>query len=251
MIADDRRVLRDAELVGLLADEPELLAIVDAYAATQQGHRSHRRPSTRVARLGLLAAVIAAIAVPAAAFADQIGQLLGISNSGTALPSTAFPARQVSALERVGFPTGQVRVLAERSGISFYAARSDRGDYCFAVGFSPTRMPRIDALNCTGDRAGSFPSSSDPIADFSRLNAAGNTTYVTTLAGFATDGVATIAIEGAEGIPIYSAPVADNVYAATDLPQMPATSIVALDRGGKVLFLKSFQTPPVPQPATP
>ena len=251
MIADDRRVLRDAELVGLLADEPELLAIVDAYAATQQDHRSHRRPSTRVARLGLLAAVIAAIAVPAAAFANQIGQLLGISNSGTALPSTAFPARQVSALERVGFPTGQVRVLAERSGISFYAARSDRGDYCFAVGFSATVTPRIDALNCADDQPGSFPSSSNPIADFSRLNAADGNTYVTTLAGFATDAVATISVEDAEGTTIYSAPVAENVYAATNLPQMPATSIVALDRDGKVLFRRSFQTPPVPQPATP
>ena len=251
MTADDRRVLRDAELVRLLADEPELLAIVDAYAATQRRHRSHRRLRTRVARLGLLAAVIAAIAVPAAAFADQIGQLLGISNSGTALQPSAFPARQVSALERVGFPTGEVRVLSDRAGISFYAAKSDHGEYCFAVGFSPAVTPRIDALNCHGDQLGAFPSPSDPIADFSRVNRAGGDTYVTSLAGFATNSVATITIENAEGAAIYSAPVADNVYAATNLPQMPAASIVALDRDGKVLFRKSFHTPPVPQPAMP
>jgi hypothetical protein len=249
--ADDRSVLRDAELIELLADEPELLALVDAYAATQQGHWPHRRIGVRVLRLGLLAAAVAIIAVPAAAFADQIGQLLGLSNSGTPVQSTAFPPRQVSALERIRFPTGQVRLLAARAGIGFYSAKTTSGDYCFAVGLTSEATPRIDALNCPGEGLSPFPSSSDPVADFSRLDARNGITYVTTFAGFATDSIATVSIEAADGKTIYSAPVIQNVYAARDLPHMPAVSIVAMDHLGHVLFRKSLAAPPQPQPAIP
>lgn len=251
MTADDRRVLRDTELVELLADEPELLALVDAYAATQQCHWPHRRIGTPMWRFGLLAAVIAIIAVPTAAFADQIGQLLGLSNSGTPVQTSAFDPRQLSALERIGFPTGEVRLLAERAGVNFYAARIATGDYCFAVGFSPGATLSIDALNCSGSTSGGFPSPSDPLADFSRVNGQGGDTYVRTLAGFATDAVAAINIDDADGKTIYSAPVEENVYAATDLPQTPATSIVALDRSGNTLYRKALRPPALPQPAAP
>ena len=251
MTADDRRVLRDTELVELLANEPELLALIDAYAATQQRHWPHRRIGTRVLRLGLLAAATAAIAVPAAAFADQIGRLLGLSNSGTPVQSTVFPSRQVSALDRIGFPTGQVRLLAHRAGISFYAARSASGDYCFAVGFSPGATPSIDALDCPGQGLGQFPSSNDPVADFSRLDDHDGVIYVTNLAGITTDAVVAVSVEAPDGKTIYTAPVDRNVYAAIALPRMPAASIVALGRSGNVLFRRSLEAPPQPQPATP
>lgn len=251
MTADDRRVLRDTELIELLAGEPELLALVDAYAATQQRNWPHRRLRGPAVRLGLLAAVIAIIGVPAAAFADQIGQLLGLTNTGTPVQTAAFPPRQLSALERIGFPTGDVRLLANRAGVSFYAAKRVDGNYCFAVGFSAEPTPSIDALDCPGQTLGSFPSASDPVADFSRLNAHGGDTYVTTLAGFATDSVATIRIEDADGKEIYSAPVEQNVYAEAELPQTPASTIVALDHAGNTVYRKLLNVPSQPQPATP
>ncbi len=46
MTGDDRLVLRDPELVELLAAEPELLAILDAYAATQAEVWQPATPST-------------------------------------------------------------------------------------------------------------------------------------------------------------------------------------------------------------
>ena len=46
MTGDDRSVLRDPELVDLLADEPELLAILDAYATTQVEEAYSTAPSS-------------------------------------------------------------------------------------------------------------------------------------------------------------------------------------------------------------
>jgi hypothetical protein len=195
--------------------------------------------------------MVAIIAVPAAAFADQIGQLLGLTNSGSPVQITAFPQRQVSALQRIGFPTGDVRLLANRAGINFYAAKTADGNYCFAIGVGGEASPSIDALNCPGQTLGSFPSTSDPVADFSRLNAHGGETYVTTLAGFATDSVATIDIEDANGKTIYSQPVEQNVYAAADLPQTPAATIVALNQAGHIVYRRPLSPPSEPQPATP
>ena len=252
MTADDRRALRDPEMIELLADEPELLAIVDAYAATQHRYWRRSRLGTRALRLGLLAAVVAAVGVPTAAFADQIGQLLGLSNSGTPVSTGQIPAHQLSALESVGFPAGSVRLLAHRAGVSFYAAKATSGGYCFAIGLrAQTTPPSIDALACQGGTIGSFPSASDPVADFSALNATSNVTYVTTLAGFATDNVSRVAVVDASGKLIYSTAVVQNVYAAGDVPQTSATAIIAFDNSSTIIYRKQLAPPPLPRPATP
>lgn len=251
MTADDRRALRDPEMIELLAHEPELLAIVDAYAATQHRYWRRSRLGARAWRLGLLAALVAAIGVPTAAFADQIGQLLGLSNSGTPVPTGQIPSQQLSALESVGFPTGTVRLLAHRASVSFYAAKTPAGSYCFAIGLRAQTTPSIDALACQGGTIGSFPSATDPVADFSALNAATTTTYVTTLAGFATDKVARVGVVDASGKLIYSTPVKQNVYAANDVPQMALSAIVAFDNSNTIIYRKQLTPPPTPQPATP
>lgn len=251
MTADDRRALRDQEMVELLADEPELLAIADAYAATQHRYWRRNRLGARAWQLGLPAAVAAAIAIPAAAFADQIGQILGLSNSGTPIPTAQIPAPQLSALKSIGFPSGQVRQLAYRAGVSFYAAKTTAGDYCFAIGLRSQGKPSIDALACQGGTIGSFPSATDPVADFSALNATAAASYVTTLAGFATDTVARVAVVDEHGSVVYSAPVEDNVYAADGLPATPATAIVGFSKANAVVFRKQLAPPPAPEPATP
>ena len=75
MSADDRSVLRDRELIELLADEPELLAILDAYATTQAKEsapvmpsvargRALRRWRTLGAGLAVAAVVFAVALIP-------------------------------------------------------------------------------------------------------------------------------------------------------------------------------------------
>lgn len=239
-------VLRDTELVELLADEPELLALSDAYAATQRDHWTHTRSLKRLIRATVVAAAAAAIAIPAAAFADQIGSLVGLYDSGTPVPTTALPDYQVSGLAHVqGFDTGAVRVVGRRAGLTFYAAKNAQGHLCFAIGVAAT--PSIDALTCQHSRT-AFPSASQPIADFSGVNSDG--TIVTQLAGFATDNVARVAVLASDGSPIASVPVIDNIYGGDELPSISASAIVAYDSAGNVLFRRNL-TVPVPQPAVP
>lgn len=86
MTGDDRIVLRDPELIELLADEPELLAILDAYAVTQaeewQAATALRRrgfkPNRPVARRGLAAAVGVAIVIAVALLPARLGSDVSI-----------------------------------------------------------------------------------------------------------------------------------------------------------------------------
>ena len=248
-VIDDRLVLHDAELVELVADEPELLAILDAYAATQR----RRRQPLPLRRLGLIAAAVAAIVVPTAAFADQIGQILGLTNSGTPIAETQLPDWQLSALQTTGFPTNTIRLLGKRSGISFYVSRQPNGGTCFAIGLPPgAATTPIDALSC-GSELGSFPSSTDPIADFSAsTSAADGSIQVTRLAGFAADPIASIALLDADDNAIYTTSVVDNIYyAADDLPVSPAASIAALDSQGRIVYRKQLTPPLTPAIQTP
>jgi len=239
-VTDERLVLHDAELVELVADEPELLAILDAYAATQQ-HRQRRPQPLPLRRLGLIAAAVVAIAVPTAAFADQIGQVLGLTNSGTPVAGTQLPDWQLSALQTTGFPTNTIRLLGNRGGMSFYVSRQPSGGTCFAIGLTPdAATTRIDALRC-GSQLGSFPSSTDPLADFSTSSTtADGGIQVTTLAGFAADPIASIAVLDANNNAIYTTPVVDNIYYSDGVADSPATSIAALDSQGRIVYTKQL-----------
>jgi hypothetical protein len=251
-VIDDRLVLHDAELVELVADEPELLAILDAYASTQQP-RARRRQPLPLRRLGLIAAAAAVIAVPAAAFADQIGQILGLTNSGTPIAETQLPDWQLSALQTTGFPTNAIHLLGKRDDISFYISRQPNGGTCFAIGLTPgAATTRIDALSC-GSQLGSFPSSTDPIADFSAsTSAADGSNQVTRMAGFAADPITSIALLDAANNTLYTTPVVDNIYyAASGLPAASAASIAALDSQGRIVYRKQLTPPLTPAIQTP
>lgn len=65
--------LRDRELVGMLADEPELLAIADAFVETQrEGHRKIR-PARGWKPLVVVAAVIVSLAATGVGVAAGVG----------------------------------------------------------------------------------------------------------------------------------------------------------------------------------
>lgn len=61
MTRDGYDVLRDPELVDLFCDEPELLAIADAFAATQSQLLESRRHRRRIRRIAPLVVVVAAV----------------------------------------------------------------------------------------------------------------------------------------------------------------------------------------------
>lgn len=242
-------VLRDPELVELLGGEPELLALADAYEATQRRHWRQRRSHRPFVHVGLVAAVVAAVAVPAVAFAGQIGSLIGLYNHGTPVPASAFPNPWAAALVRdPTFGNGEVRQVGQTNGVTFYAAKSESGNYCVGIGFAV--MPSIEALTC-GAAIDTFVSGTSPIEDFSSINSADGSTFVTRLAGFANDQAARISILAPNGTSLYSTPVVNGLYAANDLPQQPAEAIVALDPSGRVVFQRNLIAPPVPQPAMP
>jgi hypothetical protein len=249
-VTDDRRVLRDPELVELFADEPELLAILDAYASTQRRQPiGLRRPTWR---LLLIAAAFAIVAVPAVAFADQIGQVLGFSNPGSPVPTEALPTWQLSALHSVGFPTQGVRLLGERDGTGFYVSKQPDGNYCFGIGFASAVTPRIDALAC-GNELGAFPSANQPIIDLSGISTSPDgSIQVNKLAGFATDAISRIELLDS-GVVVDAVPVSDDIYAASPA-NTPVDAIAAVDQQGKIIYEKKLErvtTPTPPQPSQP
>ncbi len=188
-------------------------------------HRGRVRRRTLVAAL-----VAAAVAVPAAAFADRIGQIFGLSNQGTPVATSRLPEYQdtklAEAIREMQWPA-QMQLLGERNGVTFYATRKANGEFCFAMD-AVTRP--LEGVSCVPP--GLFPSPKRPIIGLpvgDRFNAG-------VLAGFAADGIARVNVVDAAGATIVSAPVADNLYAAVDVPQVQAGAIVALDGNGNVLY---------------
>ena len=185
-------------------------------------------------RIALAAALAAAaIGVPAAAFADEIGALFRFSNEGTPVPTNASPfARDSSlnqAMQELDFPS-RLQLLTERDGVTFYAARRANGEFCFAIELDGRR-----AVGCNLSPA--FPSRERPIVDFSRFSRGAR------VVGFAADGVSSVALVNASGATVASAPVIDNVYAASN-DAAGAVGVEALDPQGNVVYARSFDELP-------
>jgi hypothetical protein len=135
-----------------------------------------------------------------------------------------------------------VKLLAARAGIGIYVARDGRGDLCYFAG-----PPNRNSLGERGLSGGclnaaasqQFPSPAHPVIDMSafvyRPGAIGE--EVRRLAGIAADGVAKVEVLGLDCQIVTEAPVADNVYASSDLPKTDAVAIRGLDENGKRVFL--------------
>ena len=168
-------------------------------------------------------ALIAAVAVPAAAFAGKLGDLLGLSNEGTPVATSSLDLSKDTglneAMQQLAFPSA-MHLLGNRNGVSFYAARSADGDYCFAIESKVAK-----GVGC--DLNGTFPSPARPVMVFPPL---------IQFAGFAADGVATVTGIDASGNTVVSAPVSQNLFASTVPGPFPSVvAIEALDTDGKVL----------------
>jgi hypothetical protein len=220
-----------------LLDEPARAA---AFARSlARARASAEAPRRRRLPTAVLAALIAlAVAAPAVAVGrDAIADLFRVSNRGDDVSRGSLS--EVSALSARGFGS-EMRLLGERAGFRFYVGRSAaNGGPCFAVTAAPA-PGRGGAYACQQQEppAGTpqFPSPQVPIADFSprRGHAERPEVFVRALAGFAADGVARVGVVFPDG-ETYWTTVEQNVYASREVPQRPASAIVAEDASGAIV----------------
>jgi hypothetical protein len=192
----------------------------------------------RPRRVVIAVALAAAIAVPAAAFAGKLGDLLGISNDGTPVSMSTVLSGETkldSAMQelKVG---GTMQYLGALNGVAFYATRNADGNFCFA-------MVRVDGQFGKGFgcdlNADNFPSADVQALTFPDLRQ---------LQGVAADGVATVQALDANGDVLDTTPVENNVFASTtDLPDGAAAAIRTLDAAGNVTATQDL--PRAAQPA--
>jgi hypothetical protein len=169
------------------------------------------------------AAIAAAVAVPAVAFADRLGDLLGLSNQGSPVATSSLSLSRDSklseAMESMGFPA-TLRLLGTVNGVSFYASRPADGRYCFAIEKDGARA----GVSCDLDRT--FPSPARPVWIFPPYDG---------FNGYAADGVATVEGLDASGQVVVSAPVSDNLFAAPAGDYRDVATVEAFDaRGARI-----------------
>lgn len=154
--------LRDRELVQMLADEPQLLAIADALVETQ--HEESDSPTVTARRwkpLLVAAVVTAALAGAGVAIADGLGAFNGISaaqhpQTGADVidPATRAYMEGGSSMPIIGgllFDTARV-VGQIPSGQNVYVITTRSNSLCFVVG------PPQPEWNCEDPLGNSHPS---------------------------------------------------------------------------------------------
>jgi hypothetical protein len=246
------------DVVSALATAPErefVRARIDSQRHNTPRARS-RRPAFKIA----IALVIAlALAVPALAFSGILGSLFGFSNQGTPVPSNDLSRASavLSVINRLtGAPPGSLVQLASRDGWTFYAARAANGDICYFDEAPPNSVsdgipnpPDVPGGGSCKNAAGEadFPSPARPVFNMSHYL---NNSIITTLAGVAADGVASLQVLALSDCHVVAtAPVIDNVYIADNLPMIPEAQIVARDDGGRVVWHQAVGAAIEPAPA--
>jgi hypothetical protein len=174
-------------------------------------------------RAALVTLLAAAVAVPAVAFAGRLGDLFGISNEGTPVPTSSLPLSHDStmddAMTGLGFPSS-LQELGTVNGVTFYASRRADGHYCFLI----KRDGGGGGVSC--DLAGTFPSPATPVWVFPPY--AG-------LNGYAADGVASVKGLDGSGDVVVAVPVTNNLFAAPAGDYTGVASVEAFDaRGDRV-----------------
>jgi hypothetical protein len=159
----------------------------------------------------------------ATADAGSTAPLLGLSNQGTRVATNSLDLAKDTglseAMQQLAFPSA-MHLLGKKNGVSFYAARRADGDYCFAIESTAAR-----GVGC--DLNGTFPSPARPVMVFPPL---------IQFAGFAADGVTTVAGIDASGNTVISAPVSQNLFASRVPGPFPSVvAVEALDTHGNVL----------------
>jgi hypothetical protein len=186
--------------------------------------------------LGLAMVVVASLPASVARGSDPRG-LDRVSNAGTAVSETR--AQDVRTLMRIGYPNATTRLLAANDGRGLYRIGSD----CYGAGPLGSSANRFGSVSCDVD----FPSADHPILNFTvihgRFDDAGNVLEmkVWRSEGVASDGVEAVAFRTAEGAIVGNAPVTDNVYRHSAIPDGELVALVALDGSGNVIHSKPLR----------
>ena len=184
-------------------------------------------PSRSARRGAIVVALAAAVALPAVAFANQIGNLLGISNEGTQVATSSIlqgDSRLDEALQSMNVGTTMLS-LGTLKGIAFYATRNAKGDFCLAFDHVTDATP-VKGVLCDLNED-NFPSGDVKAISFPR-----------TLLGVAADGVATVAFVNASGTVLDSTPVINNLFisdAGVGTQGFDASYLETFDANGNVL----------------
>jgi len=205
-------------------------------------------PTVRTATKRFLAV---AVVFACAAFAA----IIAVSGDANSSATTPTPLDQISAHGVPAPPGGEVALakvsrgsaasfvwkgrLAVKEGRAFYRLTKDSGSECFALG--EVDAPDLyAAIGCPAD----FPSAGQPVFDFTLLRRQSfNDPWVWKAAGFAADGVASVALVDAKGRTLATATVTDNTYAFAERSDMPV-ALLAMDASGKVLARVAIPQPP-------
>jgi hypothetical protein len=221
--------LRDRELVRLLSDEPELLAMADALVETQPGPSSLRATNRRWRPLRVAAVLTAALAGTGVAIADAVGAFNGISaaqrpQTSADILAPSVVARLQTACDSSGAsPTmymANCHLVLDSSrlvsqlpdGRNVYVITDSRGDLCvllpnLMMACSPSLSPSDPAAGQPHHR-GTPLSPSNPITVASFGDALDTPRIIY---GVALDGVTAVSFESA-GSEV-TVPVKDNVWA--------------------------------------
>ena len=240
MNALERLKAADPLIGSAFAEDDALRTRLRAAVAAKTARMSNR--SRRSAGLVIAAAI--ALALPVAAFSGLFDSLFGFSNNGSHVDPAQFDLRLATALSQIGADQ-DVRLLATRNGLAFYAAKSRDGSLCLFDGQAGQPAPDFNELWCLSRSiAGHFPSPANPVLDYSwlpvTLGGAGDS-QIAQLKGFAADGVASVELIASDGTIVAAAAVEGNVYASTPLP--PTTSgatIIALDSHANAVWTESL-----------
>jgi hypothetical protein len=220
--------LRDRELVRLLADEPELLAIADALVETQRGTKLPMAKSRRWRPLLVAAVVTAALAGAGVAIAESLGAFDGISaaqrpQTSADILDPSVVARMQTACDSSGAsPTMYMpnchlvldtsRLVSQLpDGRNVYVITDSRGDLCvllpnLMMGCNPSVSPSNSAAGQPHSGAPLSPSNPITVSSFGDALDTPRIIY-----GVALDGVTAVSFESA-GAEV-TVPVKDNVWA--------------------------------------
>jgi hypothetical protein len=157
------------------------------------------------------------------------------SRDSARLSNRGGPTIAIRGLRMKLAPIRTGNVLAVRHGRALYRLELATGAPCFGVG------PAGDVGNpgsviCP---RGGFPSSSDPVLDFSVYESTRHDVKDFSLfrvEGFAADGVAAVQFFRPNGEVVLTVPVSGNVYSAASVPKGPIAGFAALDKEGKRMW---------------
>jgi hypothetical protein len=189
----------------------------------------------------LVAAALFAVLVAGSALALS-GRLGGLFH-GT--PVNDLTPRERFLLSEFDM-SGKVELVAKRNSKAFYVIRRSDGRLCYSISdirenLTPAQVEgrmRFSPSGCIDPRI--FPSRAMPVLNFSGYSyrPGDSESRLVGLQGFAADPVARIGVIGRDKRIVFSVPVKNNVYTAGKKAIAGARGIVALDGGGKVLWVQ-------------